>query len=99
RGVTLGLIATSAEAAQPMADRLVAAGVTGILNFAPVTLSLPDGVSQVGVDLATELEQLSFAVATTHGRGAAEATPESPAPTPGRAIPPATIDPLTRDAG
>lgn len=62
-GVTLGLIAAAAESAQEVADRLVAAGVVGVLNFAPVTLSLPDGVSLVGVDLATELEQLSFSVA------------------------------------
>ncbi|MEQ8848228.1 redox-sensing transcriptional repressor Rex [Botrimarina sp.] len=62
-GVTLGLIATAAESAQGIADRLVAAGVVGILNFAPVTLSLPEGVALVGVDLATELEQLSFSVA------------------------------------
>jgi redox-sensing transcriptional repressor len=41
----------------------VAAGVSGILNFAPVTLNLPDRVSHVGVDLATELEQLCFSVA------------------------------------
>lgn len=63
KGVTLGLIAASAEAAQEIADRFVAAGVAGILNFAPVTLSLPEDVSLVGVDLATELEQLSFSVA------------------------------------
>lgn len=65
RGITLGLIATSAEAAQDIANRLVSAGVVGILNFAPVTLSLPPGVSLVGVDLATELEQLSFSVANS----------------------------------
>ncbi|MEO1498163.1 MAG: redox-sensing transcriptional repressor Rex [Planctomycetota bacterium] len=63
RGVTLGLIASPAEAAQEIADRLVTAGVSGILNFAPVTLSLPEGVSLVGVDLATEMEQLSYSVA------------------------------------
>lgn len=63
RGVTLGLIASPAPAAQEIADRLVAAGVSGILNFAPVTLSLPEGVSLVGVDLATEMEQLSYSVA------------------------------------
>ena len=63
REVTLGLIASPAGAAQEIADHLVAAGVQGILNFAPVTLSLPAGVSLVGVDLATELEQLSFSVA------------------------------------
>lgn len=62
-GVTLGLIAAPAEAAQELADRLVASGVVGILNFAPITLNLPDHVSLVAVDLATELEQLSFSVA------------------------------------
>lgn len=61
--VTLGVIAVPAPAAQDVADRLVAAGVAGILNFAPVTLSLPAEVSTVGVDLATELEQLCFSVA------------------------------------
>ncbi|TWT47645.1 Redox-sensing transcriptional repressor Rex [Botrimarina hoheduenensis] len=63
KGVTLGLIASPADAAQEIADRLVAAGVAGILNFAPVTLSLPAGVSLVGVDLATEMEQLTYSVA------------------------------------
>ncbi|MEM6331634.1 MAG: redox-sensing transcriptional repressor Rex, partial [Planctomycetota bacterium] len=61
--VTLGVIAVPAAGAQSVADRFVAAGVTGILNFAPVTLSLPPEVSLVGVDLATELEQLCFSVA------------------------------------
>ncbi len=51
-----------APQAQAVANRLVAAGVEGILNFAPVTIELPDTVSQVGVDLAIELEQLSFAI-------------------------------------
>jgi redox-sensing transcriptional repressor len=62
-GIELGLVAVPAGAAQQAADRLVAAGVSGILNFAPVTLNLPDHVSHVGVDLATELEQLCFSVA------------------------------------
>ena len=61
--ITLGLIAVPATAAQGVADQLVEAGVVGILNFAPVTLSLPESVSLVGVDLATELEQLCFSVA------------------------------------
>lgn len=58
----LGIIAVPAQAAQSVADRLVAVGVEGILNFAPFTISLPQHVSQVGVDLAIELEQLAFAV-------------------------------------
>ena len=61
--VELGLVAVPANVAQDVADQLVAAGVGGILNFAPVTLTVPDGVSKVGVDLARELEQVTFAVA------------------------------------
>lgn len=60
--IRLGMIAVPAVAAQSVADRLLAAGVEGILNFAPVTLSLPASVSQAGVDLAIELEQLAFSV-------------------------------------
>lgn len=60
--IKLGLLAVPSEAAQTVADQLVAVGIEGILNFAPVTISLPENVSQVGIDLAIELEQLSFAV-------------------------------------
>jgi redox-sensing transcriptional repressor len=60
--ITLGMIAVPASAAQNAADRLVAAGIEGILNFAPTTITLPEGVSKVGVDLAMELEQLCFGV-------------------------------------
>ena len=60
--IKLGMIAVPAVAAQAVADRLVAVGIEGIVNFAPVTISLPDTVRHVGVDLAIELEQLSFAV-------------------------------------
>jgi len=62
-GIQLGLLAVQAAAAQTVADQLVAAGVDGIVNFAPVTLSVPAGISKVGVDLAWELEQVTFAVA------------------------------------
>ncbi|MBA3482072.1 MAG: redox-sensing transcriptional repressor Rex [Pirellulales bacterium] len=64
RRIELGLVAVPAPFAQAAADLLVAAGVGGIVNFAPVTLALPEGVSQVGVDLARELEQVAFAVAS-----------------------------------
>ena len=63
----LGVIAVPAAAAQKAADLLVAHGIEGILNFAPVTLALPDHVRRVGVDLAIELEQLTFAVANRLG--------------------------------
>ncbi|MFO0916345.1 MAG: redox-sensing transcriptional repressor Rex [Pirellulales bacterium] len=61
-GAKLGVIAVPAPHAQDVADQLVAAGMIGILNFAPVTLTLPEHVKMVAVDLAIELEQLSFAV-------------------------------------
>jgi len=64
RRIELGLVAVPGPFAQAAADLLVAAGVGGIVNFAPVTLALPEGVSQVGVDLARELEQVAFAVAS-----------------------------------
>ncbi len=60
--IKLGMIAVPGSAAQQVAESLVAAGVEGILNFAPVTLNLPASVRVVSVDLAIELEQLSFAV-------------------------------------
>jgi redox-sensing transcriptional repressor len=60
--IEIGMIAAPASQAQAAADQLVSAGVTGILNFAPVTLSLPPGVSMVSVDLARELEQVTYAV-------------------------------------
>ena len=58
--VSIGVIATPAQAAQEVADRLVAAGVTSILNFAPVVLSVPAGVDLRKVDLSIELQILSF---------------------------------------
>lgn len=59
-GVTIGVIATPAEAAQSVADVLVAAGVRSILNFAPVVLALPGDVEIRYVDLALELQMLAF---------------------------------------
>jgi redox-sensing transcriptional repressor len=60
KGGTIGVIATPAAAAQQAADRLVRAGVTSILNFAPVVLTVPRGVSLRKVDLAVEMQILSF---------------------------------------
>src|SRR5579871_1907563 len=60
RGVSIGVIATPAGAAQNVCDRLVAAGVTSILNFAPVVLSVPSGVDVRKVDLSIELQILAF---------------------------------------
>jgi redox-sensing transcriptional repressor len=60
REVSIGVIATPPTAAQDAADLLVRAGVTSILNFAPVVLAVPPGVSVRKVDLALELQVLSY---------------------------------------
>jgi redox-sensing transcriptional repressor len=59
-GVMIGAITAPAVAAQGICDRLVAAGVTSILNFAPVVLAVPDGVDVRKVDLSIELQILAF---------------------------------------
>jgi redox-sensing transcriptional repressor len=61
-GAELGLLTVPSESAQAVADALVAAGVRGLLNFAPTVLRLPAGVSLVSVDLAVQMEQLAFLV-------------------------------------
>ena len=58
----LGILAVPAAAAQQVADRLVDAGIKGILNFAPISLAAPDDVQVSNVDLAVQLEQLPFAL-------------------------------------
>jgi redox-sensing transcriptional repressor len=58
--VAIGVIATPAQAAQDVCDRLVAVGVTSILNFAPAVLSVPDGVDVRKVDLSIELQILAY---------------------------------------
>jgi redox-sensing transcriptional repressor len=58
--IAIGIIATPASAAQEVADRMIAAGVSSILNFAPTILSVPAEVSLRKVDLAVELQILSF---------------------------------------
>src|SRR4051794_38850791 len=59
-GIAIGIVATPAAAAQDVADRLVAAGIGSVLNFAPAVISVPDGASLRKVDLAVELQILSF---------------------------------------
>ena len=69
RHVTIGMIATPASAAQGVCDLLVRAGVTCILNFAPVVLQVPEQVEVRKVDLAVELQILAFHVARRHLAG------------------------------
>ncbi|MQA84879.1 MAG: redox-sensing transcriptional repressor Rex [Streptosporangiales bacterium] len=60
QGVSIAVLATPAGPAQLVCDRLVAAGVTSVLNFAPVVLSVAEGVHVRKVDLSIELQILAF---------------------------------------
>jgi len=60
--VRMAILCIPVEAAQPTANVLIENGVTGILNFAPIVLLKPDGVTVNNVNLAIELENLSYFV-------------------------------------
>lgn len=62
RNIQMVILAVPGSAAQEVADRAVAAGAQGILNFAPVQLRVPEGVSLKDVNLVMELEALAFAL-------------------------------------
>ncbi len=59
-GADIGVLAVPVDACQGMADRLVAAGIKGILNFVPKRLTVPEGVKVHYVDLSIEMETLSY---------------------------------------
>jgi redox-sensing transcriptional repressor len=63
RGVQIAIVAVPADAAQTVADQLVAAGIKAILNFAPARIKVPRDVRLKNVDLSIELETLSFYLA------------------------------------
>jgi redox-sensing transcriptional repressor len=71
RSIRLAMIAVPADAAQDVADRLIAVGVRGLLNFAPVSLTVGPDVALSAVDLAVQLEQLAFQVSFAHLRAQA----------------------------
>jgi redox-sensing transcriptional repressor len=60
RKIRLAVLSVPVSVAQEVTDRLVAAGITGILNFAPIRLSVPDGVGVSSVDFSRSLEQLAL---------------------------------------
>jgi redox-sensing transcriptional repressor len=62
QSVRLAILAVPADNAQQVADELIDAGVRGLLNFAPVSLSVPSNVALQTVDMAVQLEQLAFQV-------------------------------------
>ena len=63
RGIQIAIVAVPAEAAQVVAEQLVAAGIKAILNFAPARIKVPKDVRFKNVDLSIELETLSFYLA------------------------------------
>jgi redox-sensing transcriptional repressor len=79
--ITVGVLAVPAVEAQAVADRLVAAGIGSILNFAPAVLSVPPHVNVRRVDLATELQILSFYHQRQNAALAGTGVPLSPEPT------------------
>ena len=63
RGIQIAIVAVPSDAAQSVADQLVAAGIRAILNFAPARIKVPKDVRFKNVDLSIELETLSFYLA------------------------------------
>ncbi|MDP9007031.1 MAG: redox-sensing transcriptional repressor Rex [Actinomycetota bacterium] len=78
-GAPIGVVATPGPVAQEVADRLVAAGVCSILNFAPAVVNVPPEVSLRKVDLAVELQILSFYQQRRAPLSAAALAPAGPA--------------------
>ena len=67
-GIEIAVVAVPAAAAQDVVDRLVEAGVRGILNFAPIKLEVPQHVVVKTVDMALEMEGLSYALSNRNGK-------------------------------
>ena len=67
RKIKLAILCVPTEAAQRVADLLVSSGIGGILNFAPIPLSVPAHVNLVPVDLSVQLENLAYKVQKTLG--------------------------------
>ena len=60
RRIRLGIIAVPRQAAQDTADKLVKAGVTGILNFSPCYITVPKKVKVITIDIAMDLARLPY---------------------------------------
>jgi redox-sensing transcriptional repressor len=67
RNVSLAILSVPGEAAQGVADQLVAWGILGIFNFAPTPLVVPPHVSVVAVDLSVQLEHLAYQTQAAQG--------------------------------
>jgi redox-sensing transcriptional repressor len=67
QNISLAVLSVPAEAAQHVADQLVASGIIGIFNFAPMPLNVPPSVSVVAVDLSVQLEHLAYKTQAARG--------------------------------
>lgn len=67
--IRLAILAVPADFAQEVANQLIEAGIRGLLNFAPVSLTVPSHIALNSVDLAVQLEQLSFQISTLKTAG------------------------------
>jgi redox-sensing transcriptional repressor len=65
--IVLGILCVPADSAQRTADYMIACGIRGILNFAPVPLVVPPAVNVVAVDLSIQLENLAYKALKTQG--------------------------------
>jgi redox-sensing transcriptional repressor len=72
KDVGLGIIAVPASAAQEVADALVGIGVKGVLNFAPIRISVPKKVKIISIDIATELARLPYYMVSGQSQSALE---------------------------
>jgi redox-sensing transcriptional repressor len=75
--IKIAMVAVPAAAAQPVADLLVEAGINAILNFAPVQLSVPEGVKVQNVDLSVLLKTLSYHTVRTSRSGSRRTEPRT----------------------
>ena len=66
-GIELAILSVPAEAAQKVADQIVSCGISGIMNFAPLTLNVPTTVGVMAVDLSIQLEHLAYIVQNRKG--------------------------------
>jgi redox-sensing transcriptional repressor len=64
----IAVLCVPAEAAQPLVDRVTGVGIRAVLNFAPTPLKVPPHVTLRSVNMATELEILTFALTNAGAR-------------------------------
>lgn len=67
QNISLAILSVPSDMAQRVADQLVAAGVLGIFNFAPIPLNVPPKISVVAVDLSVQLEHLAYQIQAAQG--------------------------------